>query len=188
MSARSTKRSGFTLIEVMLVVAIIGVLASLAVPQLILFQLRAKSAEAKTNLSALRTAEHGYFSEHGRYVPAGISPAGTLGSSRNPWLGGGVAQFAAVGWAPAADPFFQYAVSVPAAAPFEFTATAVGDLDADGQTSQYAYVHPIPGATSGPPPAQGSCSPMGVYNPGSGAADLVETIGACSRLDGRGRF
>src|SRR4051812_38616194 len=59
--------SGFTLIELMIIVAIIGILASIAIPNFIKFQAKSKQSEAKTNLKAVFTAEKAYYGEKDAY-------------------------------------------------------------------------------------------------------------------------
>ena len=58
---------GFTLIELMIVVAIIGLLAALAIPNFIRFQARSKQSEVKANLKGLFTAEKAYYQEKDTY-------------------------------------------------------------------------------------------------------------------------
>ena len=53
----------FTLIELMIVVAIIGILAAIAVPNFLNYQCKAKQSEAKSFLGHIRTAQETYFSE-----------------------------------------------------------------------------------------------------------------------------
>ena len=50
------KSKGFTLVELMIVVVIIGVLASIAIPNFLSYREKAKGAEAKSNLRAIKTA------------------------------------------------------------------------------------------------------------------------------------
>jgi len=64
------KQRGFTLVELMIVVAIIGILAAIAIPNFIKFQARSKQSEAKTNLKALFQAEKSYFSERDTFSSA----------------------------------------------------------------------------------------------------------------------
>jgi type IV pilus assembly protein PilA len=60
-------QKGFTLIELMIVVAIIGILAALAIPNFIRFQARSKQSEVKANLKSAFTAEKAYYQEHDQY-------------------------------------------------------------------------------------------------------------------------
>ncbi|HEX4382481.1 MAG TPA: prepilin-type N-terminal cleavage/methylation domain-containing protein [Myxococcales bacterium] len=60
-------KKGFTLIELMIVVAIIGILAAIAIPNFIKFQARSKQSEAKANLKAMFTAEKAFVQEKDRY-------------------------------------------------------------------------------------------------------------------------
>ena len=80
--SKFTRKSnkGFTLIELMIVVAIIGILAAIAIPNFLRFQLKSKSSEGKVNIAAIRTAQESYLPEFGVYVGALQSPA-TLGSN-----------------------------------------------------------------------------------------------------------
>jgi type IV pilus assembly protein PilA len=59
---------GFTLIELMIVVAIIGILAAIAIPNFVKFQCRSKQSEAKTNLKAIYVAQESYRGEFDSYV------------------------------------------------------------------------------------------------------------------------
>jgi type IV pilus assembly protein PilA len=60
-------KKGFTLIELMIVVAIIGILAAIAIPNFLKFQAKSKQSEAKTNLKGVYTAETAYFGEQNTY-------------------------------------------------------------------------------------------------------------------------
>jgi type IV pilus assembly protein PilA len=60
-------KKGFTLIELMIVVAIIGILAAIAIPNFLNYQCKAKQSEAKTNLGSIATCEEAYFAEYDTY-------------------------------------------------------------------------------------------------------------------------
>lgn len=76
------KKQGFSLVELMVVVAIIGILASIAVPQMNRYSNQARQTEAKTNLSSLYTAEKAFFAEYNTYFHGfrqiGFAPEGDL--------------------------------------------------------------------------------------------------------------
>ena len=68
MPERSTlPEQGFTLIELMIVVAIIGLLAALAIPNFIRFQAKARQSEARVNLKSVYTSEKGYYADKQTY-------------------------------------------------------------------------------------------------------------------------
>ena len=73
-------RKGFTLIELMIVVAIIGILSAIAVPNFLRFQARARQSEAKELLSTVYSANEAHFAENNTYgntVDIGYVVAGT---------------------------------------------------------------------------------------------------------------
>ena len=70
MSLPSTRKRfhGFSLMEVMIVVVIIGILGALAYPIMEIYLKIARQTEAKTNLSAIYTAQKIYFTLHQSYT------------------------------------------------------------------------------------------------------------------------
>ncbi|MBU3952264.1 MAG: prepilin-type N-terminal cleavage/methylation domain-containing protein [Proteobacteria bacterium] len=60
-------KKGFTLIELMIVVAIIGILAAIAIPNFMSYQCKAKQSKAKSNLGTLRTNQEAYKAEFDTY-------------------------------------------------------------------------------------------------------------------------
>ena len=92
------KSAGFTLLELMIVVAVMGVLVALAQQNYIIYQRKTLQSEAKLNLSGAYIAERSFYSEYSSYIPAfdaiGFTPEGnklfytlTACSGAGPWVG-----------------------------------------------------------------------------------------------------
>lgn len=62
------RQDGFTLVELMVVVAIIGLLSAVAIPNFKKYQAKAKVSEAKLQLAAAYTAEQSFFSDFNIYA------------------------------------------------------------------------------------------------------------------------
>jgi type IV pilus assembly protein PilE len=98
------KSSGFTLIEIMIVVAIVGILAAIAVPMYTDYIIRAQLVEAHAGLSDFRVRMEQFYQDNRTYVGAGLGGCGAA--------------------APAASQNFNFAC-VPAAQTYTVTATGI---------------------------------------------------------------
>src|SRR5688572_3807197 len=79
-----THQTGFTLIEIMIVVAIIGILSAVAIPAYQDFTIRSKVTEMIHGASACKTSVAEYFNTHGVWPTAersGCATVGTLNSA-----------------------------------------------------------------------------------------------------------
>lgn len=77
---------GFSLVELMVVVGIIGVLTAIALPRYQLFQAKAKQSEVKMNLShihMLQTTYHMDHSKYGSFAEIGFTVQGGSDASNN---------------------------------------------------------------------------------------------------------
>ncbi len=139
-------QKGFTLIELMIVVAIIGILAAIAIPNFLAYQARAKQSEAKTNLGGIYTSEVGYFGEYSTYtdviVNLGYAVAGTsgryefaLGTAAANKVGNSTASNTCAGQTIPVSPSGNVGIGpgtgTPTSLATMFTAGAIGNIDND---------------------------------------------------------
>ena len=118
---RRSKLAGFTLIEVMTVVVVIGILAAIALPNYQEYLLRAKLVDAGSSLSQLRVRLEQYYQDNRSYDAKPDKPGGDCGGAS---VSGSDSKY------------FSYTCSTSDEGQ-SFAATATGR--ADGGTSEFVY-------------------------------------------------
>ena len=152
-----TKQKGFTLIELMIVVAIIGILAAVAGPQFSKYQLRAKTTEAVQNLKTIADGARIYYLQdnvdnQGVLLDKDFPPQTTLAPGTDTCAAGNrkhdpsdpnildlfaTEEWQNVGFAPSKPFWFQYQLQNDVTDPPTFRAFATADLDCDGDKSEF---------------------------------------------------
>ena len=178
----------------MIVVAIIGILAAIAIPNFIKFQLRSKAGEGKVNMAAIRTAQESYFAEAGTYLEFPATPGAPGGQLKAPFNPAGCPNplpvytpgalgFCWIGWQPEGDVYYSYEVfggpnapDMSVAPPLtanQFYGGAVADIDGDTIVNSWGINQPdITGAFMAAPAwTNGTlCTALGPVDSGTGAS------------------
>ena len=101
------KAKGFTLIELMIVVAIIGILAAIAIPNFLRYQLRSKLSELKTNVEAIVKSEESLRQSErvvcpnaatGQFVAFTQVPVGLPGANKIVWTSTDLVAASTIDW------------------------------------------------------------------------------------------
>ena len=163
---RNKKVAGFTLIELMIVVAIMGILAALAIPAFVRYTRRSKTTEATENLDKIAEGESSYFQREqvntatglplpNAYINAAALPGGAVSDMKQTaaagaWTGAGWNE---LDFSPEGATYYQYSVSGAGATTGTASVgscTAIGDLDGDGTTSTFSILLSVDAATGDP--------------------------------------
>jgi type IV pilus assembly protein PilA len=188
------RNKGFTLIELMIVVAIIGILAAIAIPNFLRFQLKAKSSEGKVNIAAIRVAENSYYGEYVTFVGAAASPAAAGVGQKQPFVDTELATvgagFNVLGWEPEGDIYFSYAAVVQNAVgtpSHNFTISAAADIDGDTAQQFWGFVHAGAGA-SAIAGSHAACEATGVWDGAAATKSALDQVGACDDVSANSVF
>jgi prepilin-type N-terminal cleavage/methylation domain-containing protein len=145
---RNEKRgsAGFTLIELMITVAIVGILAASATLLFATQQLRSKRTEAMSNVEALASLARSYYGENGVYpAVAGSWPAGVPATAPVPWDAASSGAFGRLGFQAEGAVRYVYDVDAGLECPCGsggcFTAIGYSDLEGDALIGGVGYFH-----------------------------------------------
>jgi prepilin-type N-terminal cleavage/methylation domain-containing protein len=132
-------RAGFSLVELMIVVAIIGILAAIAVPSFTEMQLKAKRAELPGVIDGIKTAEIAYEAAYDAHVELPLQPRGDADLDKNAVTWTSDSAWQSIGWSPDGEVRGNYQVGLsqvdhPGVA---FLVTGRADVDSDDALCEY---------------------------------------------------
>ena len=143
----------FTLIELMIVIALISILVTIAVPNYQKFQFRAKVSEAKNNLGAIRKYLEAYTMENSSYRLCALHPATVPSATGVLWEDTAVPQgWIDIGFKPVGQIRYSYEVQAgPSGIASSYVVIARGDLDGDGiesviqlnKAGEWSFINPL---------------------------------------------
>jgi type IV pilus assembly protein PilA len=162
-------QGGFSLVELMVVVAIIGVLATIAIPRVNKFIAKSRQSEAQINLSSIYTFNKNFYLEYQGYTSA----------------------FSAMGYSPEGSLRYNTGFSSPPVGPANYTTLtgrtyqgAVSTLDDCPSNGSNARCRTLNGANNAPPPAPLPTAtvpaPFSTFTASSQACLVVSTASTCS--------
>ena len=114
-------KKGFTLIELMIVVAIIAILAAIAIPNYLNYRYRAMTSEAKSNLGTILTMEEAYASETNNYYSNQNAPQATAPAATSLSWGGTTTGFDTIGFSVKGQVRYVYGVTTTTSTPTNAT-------------------------------------------------------------------
>ena len=134
MATRWRHNVGFSVIEFMILVALVCIVAAIGVPNFIEMQYRAQRAEVPTNIDGIRAAAMAYQSAHGRVMAEEIPrPDAFPGNRERPWKAG--TRFDELGWEPEGTVRGSYSISTTS--PQEYRIKGYCDVDGNGVQAVY---------------------------------------------------
>lgn len=126
------RRQAFTLVEMMIAIAVIGVLAAIAIPIFEQTRLQAKRAELPAMMSGILVAAAGYeMANDERIQVLALQPDETPSKAQRPWVRG--TGFDTIGWAPDGEVRGSYMMEYNEE--LHYVAYGACDVDSDGNWS-----------------------------------------------------
>jgi|GEM_PF-1961089 len=173
------KKSSTSTVVVIVVVALfagvscLGILAAIAIPNFVRYQLRSKQSQVTVELTALASAQQARAQSTGKYLAMPAIPAAEPGSQKSAFTADDLAAATSIDWIVAGSTYGQYRVAVSE----DGTAASLcGESDIDGDGARAAFVVFLPADGVEPPPAP--CTEPVAWSSSYGAGEVVRVTDA----------